>query len=109
MISKFLDQYKELREIVAENPELPIMFMASEDCSNPDYCYVITQAKAKIETVAFAEEGIYTDEDELRYEIEAGIASDNPEISEEDLDKEIQMEMNTIEWTKAIVIYIESY
>jgi len=109
MISKFLDQYKELREIVAENHQLPIMFMASEECSNPDYSYVIAKAKAKIEMVAFAEEGIYTDENELRDEIEAGIASDNPEISEEDLNKEIQMEMNTIEWTKAIVVYIESY
>ena len=109
MISKFLDQYKELREIVAENPELPIMFMASEDCSNPDYGYVIAQAKAKIETVAFTEDGIFTDEDELKDQIWSGILSDNSEISQKDLNKEIEMEMKAVEWTKSIVIYIESY
>lgn len=109
MVSKFLDQYKELRDIVAENPELPIMFMASEDCSNPDYGYTLAQAKAKIETVAFTEEQIYTDEDELKGDLSDGIFSDNPEISEEDLEKEIQMEMDTIEWTKAIVICVEKY
>lgn len=109
MISKFLDKYKELREIVAENPELPIMFMASEECSNPDYCYVIAKAQAKIEMVAFTEDGIYTDEDELKDWIWSGILSDNAEISQQDLNKEIEMEMKAVEWTKAIVIYIESY
>ncbi|MEL7661553.1 hypothetical protein [Acetobacterium wieringae] len=109
MISKFLDQYKELREIVAENPELPIMFMASEECSNPDYSYVMAKAEARVETLAFTEERIYTDEDDLREDIEGGIWVDNPDISEEDLKKETEMEMKAVEWTKAIVIYIESY
>ena len=46
-MSSYADDYKELKQLIVENPTLPLMFMANEECGNPDWAWAIASAKAE--------------------------------------------------------------
>lgn len=112
----YLDDYKELRELISSNPDLPMMFICSEDCGDPDYGWTLGSAKARIKNVMiektpFNEEKLYTDEDDLKEDIESYIYEEHDGLSETQQEELANEMMKSYEdkWVKAIVIYVDAY
>ena len=116
MCISYLDDYKEFKQLLAENRELPIMFMASEDCVNPDYGWTIASAKARIENVldeklGFNDDKLYTDEDDLREDLEAYYYEEHDDMTELQQEEAVneKMEYYKDKWIKCIIVYVDAY
>jgi len=116
MCISYLDDYKDLKQLLAENPELPIMFMASEDCGNPDYGWTIASAKARIkhvldEKLEFNDEKLYTDEDDLREDLEEYYYEEHDDMTQLQQEEAVneKMEYYKDQWIKCIVVYVDAY
>ena len=116
MCISYLDDYSELKQLIVENPELTIMFMASDDVGDPDYGWTIASAKAKIGHVLDEKDGLndeklYTDEDDLREDLENYYYEehdDMTELQQEEAVKE-KMEYYKDKWIKCIIVYVDAY
>lgn len=114
-MSGYFDEYKELRTLIAENPELPLMFMASDECGNPDWAWSVASAKAKkgilLDTEGPNIEKIYQAEDELEEDVQEKIGDENPNWTglqiEEAAKEEIKKYID--KWIDVIYVYIEAY
>jgi len=115
MSKGYLDNYTDLKELIITNPELPIMFMCSDECSNPDYSWSIGSAKAKIEYVLYekclSDEKIYTSEDDLQEDLELHYYEEHDELTELQQEEAVREEMKWYEdkWIKSIIVYVEAY
>lgn len=112
----YLDDYKELKQLIAENSDLPIMFMASDECGNPDYSWTIASAKAKIEhmldeKLGFNDEKLYTDEDDLREDLESYYYEEHDDMTKLQQEEAVneKMEYFKDKWIKCIIVYVDAY
>lgn len=97
-----------LKELILENPDLPLLIFAGEDAWQGEYCY--NQVDARIygveEITLYADRWMYKDE----YEEELSDALCDEEeyknISDEEWDKMIQQKVAETEFVKAIIVYV---
>ena len=114
-MSNINDEYKELREIIALNPELPIMFTVDSKCGSPDYAWSIAMAKAKVGIVFFNkewnEEKVYTDEDVLMEDVEEWVFDNYNELTKDDQEELIKAKIKEFEdqWENTIIIKVTNY
>lgn len=108
----------ELRKLIAENPDLPIVVLAGEQAWIEDYSYTCcTEVSCKIGWVLDCEipfgDGIVpTDEDDFKEQLENYLC-DLPEcenLSDEEFDKRLKDELAKYEpyWKKVIAIYADN-
>ena len=114
-MKSYLDEYKDLKEVILENPNLPIMFMVNHDYGNPDYHWSIAAAKAKVGIVFFSEEWneekIYLDEDDLYQDVEGWVCENHEswtELQKEEASNEKMKEFES-KWENAILVRVEPY
>ena len=116
----------EIRKLILENPDLPIVFRANDDANNGDYTYMFcTYVYAQIGEVLdceqdIDEEIIFTDREsfedavydkvmdeaeDIHYSVYEKIAS---ELSELDIEDEVKRVMSEYEpyWKKCILITV---
>ena len=116
----------EIRKLILENPDLPIVFQANDDANNGDYTYMFcTYVYAQIGEVLDCEQEIdegviFTDREsfedavydkvmdeaeDINYSVYEKIA---PELSEKDIEDEAKRVMSEYEpyWKKCIMITV---
>lgn len=114
----------ELKEIIINNPDLPILTLVSNDATNPDYSYTLASVKrSEIGEVLDIPRGlplepptndkIYTSRGDLECDLR-DIAADEEEyccMSEEEFDSYIESRMNDYEeyWQPCIMLIVDSY
>lgn len=115
-MSSFIADYKELKDLISENPTLPLIFMASEDCGGGDYSWTIAQARASkgiyLEAPEIDEEKIYSDEDDLREDIIENMEDGEFEgLSEDEFEALIESKMAEYsdKWIDVIYVYVDAY
>ena len=109
--SKFdfsLNDTSNLRQLILENPDLPLLVFCGEDSWNDNYFYEMAIAsKGSVETLTlyndcWMDEGDY--EDRLRDDLCDWEEYAN--LSDEEYDKMIEQRVAETEFAKAIVIYV---
>ena len=102
----------ELKKLIIENPDLPLLVFASDECNNGDYSYMSCDCYAVIGEVLdcmqeINDERIYEDRDEFREDLEY-IYEDQFDGSDEEFDKLIDSKMEEYEpyWKKCIILYV---
>lgn len=103
----------ELRKLILENPELPIVILANEDSSNADYgwtfCSSISFYIEEILDCDYYDWGdtVFTDRDRLEEFIADNLYDEYCEKPEEEYETAIKNEIAKLEpyWKKVIAIY----
>lgn len=102
-----------LRQLIIDNPELELVPFASDTCGNPEYRYTLSVfTKARVdeyaaspfndERVIFKSSGWRGDFCDEYYENDKDCRTKIP-------DEEIEKAFESIEWEKAIIVYIDGY
>lgn len=112
---------KELKKLIEENPELPLIVFATEDCNTGNYAYELCSLKCEKGNVLDApkavyipkDDRIYTDIDDLEDDITNAL-SDEEEcvfMTEEEFEMEIKERMKALEpyWKECIILYVDSF
>lgn len=109
-INKQQKYIEELLNLIKENPDLEILPMVSTECVCDDYFSYWTGkwGKARIDEYWIEDERVCfksVDEDYLFDKIYDEI---DPLIPDDKAKELVQQELNQIDWTKAIVVYINA-
>lgn len=108
----------ELRKLLLENPELPLLVFAGENCNSGDYCYMSCGVcNASIGEYLDCcqevnEERCYTDRDDFEEDLGEQVY-DRPEAvnkTDEELEAIIKVEMAEYEpfWKPCIILYADN-
>lgn len=112
---KLVHDAEELRKLIAENPDLPIVVIAGEEANNGDYCWMYCSDVSfgisyilDVNTPYDKDDSIFTDKSELMDAVTDFMADAVTDgASEEELDARIAAEVAKYEpyWKKVIAIY----
>lgn len=102
----------QLLKLIKENPELKIVPMVDSEIRGDDYAYYMGEwGTAEIDEYHCADERIYFKKHDFEELIDKWI-DDNyeryPKSPDELLEERAMAEIDTLEWTKAIVVHINS-
>lgn len=103
----------ELRKLILENPDLPIVILANEDSSSADYgwmfCYSISFCIEEILDCDFYDydDTVFMDRDRLEEFIADNLYDEYCNKTDEEFDAAIKSELEKYEpyWKKVIAIY----
>lgn len=97
-----------LRNLILENPELPLLVFAGEDAwQDIGYGYNQADARCYIETLTLYGE-MWLDKDDYEEKLADDLADEEEykDLSDEEWDKMIQQKVEETEFVKAIVIWV---
>ncbi len=103
-IGTSLDDTKELRKTILENPELPLVIFAGEESWSGEYSYNLAElSSVHIEELTYDGEHYVEKEDfkDQQYD-----KYNDSYDTEEELEKYVESIMNNQEFVRAIVIYV---
>ena len=107
--SKFdfsLNDTTELRRLILENPELPLLIFCGEDAWHDDYTYEMAYAsKGDIRTLTLYHNK-WMNEEEYESELIDDLCDDYEEMSDEEFHQMIEQKIAETEFVEAIVIYV---
>lgn len=98
----------ELRNLILENPELPVLIFCGEDAWNSDYGY----SQGEVKRIEVEELTLYGEQwlekDDYEEELEEGLCDEEEykDWSDEEFDRMIKQKVEETEFVKAIVIYV---
>lgn len=103
----------ELKKLIAENPELPIVVLASDEANCGDfcwqYCYSVSFELGEILDCDYYEDDdtVFTDRDRLEEKISDDLYDEYHNKSSEEYDEAVSRKVEELEpyWKKVIVIY----
>lgn len=103
----------DLKKLILENPDLPIVVLAGEEASDGDHYWTFCSSISfHIEEILDCDyldsrDCIFTDRDNLESHIENELYDEYCDRSDEEYEKAIKDKMNELEpfWTKVIAIY----
>lgn len=108
----------ELRKLIAENPDLPIVVIAGEEANNGDsyYWMYCSSVSAQIEEILdarlpFDDERVFSDREMIEEAIADHLNDKETEnLSEEDFDALVKTEIVKYEpyWRKVIAVYVDN-
>ena len=107
----------ELRKLIAENPDLPIVVLASEYANTGDYGYMYCwNVRCNVELVLdcetpFRNDCVYTDESEFEEDLAEYLADRLPaSFPDEEFDKLLKEQLAKYEpyWKKVIAIWADN-
>lgn len=112
--SGLLTETDELRRLIIENPELPLVIMAGQYCNNGDWYYMSCGCcRAELGEVLDCmqevnDEKVYSDRDDFREDLE--YCYDDFEGSDQEFEKLITTELAKYEpyWKKCIFLYVDN-
>ncbi len=102
---------EELRKLIAENPELPLVFNIYTDNINTDYCSIVFEESVdcKVSIVYFTDDRSYDDFDEILDDFRCDLADEDEfkDLSDDDYDKAVEKYIEeNVRHYKAIVISV---
>ena len=109
--SKFnlsLNDTSNLRKLILENPDLPLLIFAGEESWCGEWAYnQVDASKGEIQTLTLYED-MWIDKDDYRYRLSDNLcdAEEYVDLSNEEFDKMIDQKVAETEFCKAIVIYV---
>ena len=106
---------KELKQMIVENPELPLLIFCGDEAYHGEFAYEANPLNAKpcIKELALYESSIYDGlewvdreeyEDRLRDDMSDWQELEN--LSDEEFDKQVADRLSKVDFIKAIVIYV---
>ena len=104
----------ELRKLVIENPDLPLLIFAGEDCNTGDYCYT-TCSDCHAELGEFLDcmqevkdERVYTAREDFQADLEDNYYDFDG--SDKEFEQFIENRMMEYEpyWRKCIILYVDN-
>lgn len=105
-----------IRNLILENPDLPLIFFVSEEANNGDYYYMTaTNVHACVDSILignkYAEDCILFDNEELEDKISDAICDDQPycDMDNEEFNK-IVSEIAALyqnDWINVIAVYVD--
>lgn len=106
----------ELKKLIAENPDLPIVVLAGEDANDGYwgwmYCSSISFAISEILDCDYYDydDSVFVDRDRLEEKITDDIYDENEEASDEYCEELIKRKLEELEpyWKKVIAIYADN-
>lgn len=103
-IKECITNSDELKKLIAENPDLPIMFMCGEECYCDDFGYTINTGRFNIEEVTSVDDMVCDDKADLEDKIYCKLDRKYPNASEELLNKLTDEKLEKYIWKKVITI-----
>lgn len=109
--SKFnfsLNDTSNLRQLILDNPDLPLLIFAGEESWQGEWCYnQVDASKGEVRTLTLYR-GLWMDEDEYRDALYDDLCDEEEykDLSNEDYYKMIDQKVAETEFGKAIVIYV---
>lgn len=103
-INQCITSNEELKKLIAENPELPIMYMCGEECYCDDYGYTVNTGSYQIEEVTLIDNMICDDKVELEERIYCKLDRKYPKASEELLNILTKEKLEKYVWKKVITV-----
>ena len=104
-----LENTTELRKLIIENPDLPLLFFCGEDAYYDDgYPYSMASASnAEIQELTLYND-VWMDKDDYAEKLRDDLAFEEEYINmtDDEYDKMIDKEVNETEFVNAIVIYV---
>ena len=103
-----LNDTSKLRNLIIENPELPLLFFCSENSWSGEWAY--TQGEASdgdIECLTLYND-MWLNKDDCEEELRDDLidSGEYDDLSDEEFDKVVKQKIEEIEFIKAIVVYI---
>lgn len=104
----------ELRKLMQEHPDCPIVVLADEESANADYCWTycsrVRCAMSQILDVVTPyddETAVFTDKEEFRDAITEAIDCEHPAYTDRELEEAVEAEFKKYEeyWRDVIAIY----
>lgn len=106
---------EKLRQLIAENPDLPIVVLAGDNASSEDWAWTYcAEVSCSIDEILDVHtpydcggEKVFTDRDEFLEDIEESLYDRNPEMSPADIEAAAKREADMYEgcWRKVIAIW----
>ena len=113
---EWVDEYKELKQLIIENPDLPLIFFATDEANSGEYSSELADARAHkgivLNCMGIQEDHIYTDEDDLESDISDMLFDEHGhDWSDEEYEAAIAEKMKEYEpyWVNAIIITVDDY
>jgi hypothetical protein len=109
--SKFdfsLKDTTELRRLILENPDLPLIIFAGEDAWQGDWPYnQVDASRGKVQELTLYGD-VWLDEDDYREELADDLCDEEEykDLSDEEWDKMIDQKVEETEFCRAIVVYV---
>ena len=101
-----LNDTTELRKLIIENPELPLLVFCGEDSWTDQWSY----EQAQVNSVRIDELTLYgdlwLDKDDYEDRLRDDLCDDYVDLSDEEYDKMIDKKVAATEFVKAIVVYV---
>lgn len=97
-----------LRNLILENPELPIIIFCGEDSWNGDYQYCqVSSTNGEIESLILYGD-VWLDKDDYREKLADDLCDEEEykDLSDEEYEKMIDKKVDESEFVKAIVLWI---
>ena len=101
-----LNDITELRKLIIENPELPLLVFCGEEAWCSDYAYSQADVRScSVQSLTLYADDTWVDEDEYEEILRYNLCDDYADLSDEEYDKMIEQKIAETEFVKAIVIY----
>ena len=104
-----------LRQMILDNPGLPLVVFAGEEANTGDYSYMCcTYVKVEkgevLDCKGPNDELIYTDRDELEDDVDEELFSEVGKIPDEEYEKMLKERMSQYDeyWTECILLYVSN-
>ena len=116
LLREWVDEYKELKQLIIENPDLPLIFFATDEANSGEYSSELADARAHkgvvLNCTGIQEDHIYTDEDDLESDILDMLFDEHGhDWSDEEYEAAVAEKMKEYEpyWVNAIIITVDDY
>ena len=103
-----LDDTTELRKLIVENPDLPLVVFCSEECNSGNWSYEWNEyVRASVQTLTLYKD-LWQDKDDYYDRLVDDLCDEEEykDLSDEDYFKMIDQKIAETEFVKAIVIYV---
>ena len=103
-----LEDTTELRKLIMENPDLPLLIFCGEEAYNDDYPYSMAYASnGEIQELTLYDD-FWMDKDDYAEKLRDDLAFEEEykDMTDEEYDAMIDQKVNETEFVKAIIIYV---
>ena len=102
-----LNDTYDLRKLILENPELPLLVFCGEDALCQEFAYSQADVhRCSIQSLTLYADDMWLDEDEYTDRLRDDLCDDYADLSDEEYDRMIEQKVAETEFVKAIVMYV---
>ena len=110
---KLFESTKELRQLIIDNPDLPLAIFATEEANNGEYYSIVSTEVlwARITEIALYEtqyDSLFVERDEYKDRLRDDLCDEEEyaNLSDEEYDKVVEKKLSEIEFTKCIFVCV---